>query len=91
MKRYITAIDNNGVYFRETLNVTHDASTGEVIYHTKPIKRVPKKSNRREMERVLKGATKKFLVSLALDYREGYFRMIELLLEERKTKTKGGE
>ena len=36
MARYLIAIDDSGLYIRETLNVAHDDNTGEVIYNAKP-------------------------------------------------------
>ena len=35
--RYLIAVDDKGVYLRETLCVTHDANTGEVTYAAKPV------------------------------------------------------
>lgn len=38
MKRYVIAFDSLGVYFRENLCTIHRGESGEVHYHTKPIK-----------------------------------------------------
>ena len=35
--RYIVAVDQNGVYLRETLCVTRRHESGEIEYHTKPV------------------------------------------------------
>ena len=35
--RYIIAVDQNGVYLRETLCVTRRRESGKVEYHTKPV------------------------------------------------------
>jgi hypothetical protein len=36
-KRIIIAFDGTGIYFRETLCVTHDGVSGESRYDTKPV------------------------------------------------------
>jgi hypothetical protein len=38
--RFIIAIDENGVYLRKTLCVTHHGDTGEVTYNAIPIDRL---------------------------------------------------
>lgn len=83
--RYIVAIDGEGVYFRETLSVTHDANAKEVVYHTKPINRPPVLKDRKSMSKVLAGATKATLIDISLNYREGYFAILELLRKEKKS------
>lgn len=35
--RYLIAVDEKGVYLRETLCVTHSENTGEVRYDAKPV------------------------------------------------------
>lgn len=35
--RYLIAVDEKGVYLRETLCVIHDENTGEVTYNAKPL------------------------------------------------------
>lgn len=41
-KRYLIAIDADGVHVREVLCVTHHGETGEVTYQARPAKRIPR-------------------------------------------------
>lgn len=45
-KRFIVAFDGYDVYLRRTLNVTHDASAGEVRYDTQPLRWTARRRDR---------------------------------------------